>query len=70
MLFEPLNNKFKGFVNQREGNVLKNKKCQFVINYKDLSDDIFLLNLPEKISEKNGKVEMGYYIQMSLYNTG
>ena len=29
-----------------------------------------ILNLPEKIVEGIDKVEMGYYIQISLYNTG
>lgn len=70
LIFEPLNDKFKGFVNQSEGNLLKNKKCQMVINYKDISDEILVMNLPDKVYDNKNEVSMNYYFQVSVHNTG
>jgi hypothetical protein len=70
LIFEPLNEKFKGFVNQSEGNLLKNKKCQMVINYQDIHDEILVMNLPDKVYEHKNEVSMNYYFQVSVHNTG
>lgn len=70
LIFEPLNDKFKGFVNQSEGNLLKNKKCQIVINYEDISDDILVMNLPDKVNNKNKEIFMNYFFQLNVHNTG
>ena len=70
LIFEPLNDKFKGFVNQSEGNLLKNKKCQIVINYKDICDDILVMNLPDKMHSTNQEISMNYFFQLNVHNTG
>ena len=70
LIFEPLNEKFKGFVNQSEGNLLKNKKCQMVINYEDICDEILVMNLPDKMHESQEMVSMNYFFQLGVHNTG
>lgn len=70
VIFEPLNEKFKGFVNQGEGSLLGNKKCQMAINYEDISEEILVMNLPDKIYENKEEVSMNYFFQLNVHNTG
>lgn len=70
LIFEPLNDKFKGFVNQSEGSLLKNKKCQLVINYEDICDDILVMNLPDRLTENKSEVSKNYFFQLNVHNTG
>lgn len=70
VIFEPLNEKFKGFVNQGEGSLLGNKKCQMVINYEDICDNILVMKLPDKVYENMDEVSMNYFFQLNVHNTG
>lgn len=59
-----------GFINQKEETLFDNKKCQAVISYEDIKDDLCIFKLTEEKEKNSGKFELRYILNMNLFNTG
>ncbi len=74
MIFEPLNDKLKGFYNYMEGDFRNNTRMGFVVNFKDI------VTYPEALmtrtrgsifnSDSSKLTNENYYLRIELCQTG
>ena len=69
IIFEPLNQKFKGVYSYEFGNILENFKMGFIISYEDILNQVVKVPSPIANPEK-GANDFIYYIQIELKHTG
>lgn len=69
ILFEPLNSKLKGFINQDTEDYFQNRKLGMSISYRDLLETIDVVRIPDRLS-KDEKISTNYFLELQVYNTG
>lgn len=70
MIFEPLNTKLKGFINQTGGDFFENNRLQTSIHYSDMTDKIEIFPMAETTEHAEKGFDVIYYVQIGVYHTG
>lgn len=69
LLFDPLNPKLKGFINQETDDYFQNRKLGLSINYRDLLPQIDIVRIPDREFQEE-KTSLNYYVELQVFNTG
>jgi len=69
LIFDPLNEKFKGIYTYEYGNILDNHKMGFIVHYSDIVGEITKITVPEDEEDPHNN-EMNYDIQIAVRHTG
>lgn len=69
IIFDPLNEQFKGIYSYENGDLLTNHKVGFILDYNDIVGDILKISMPEDESDPSNQSKT-FDLQISLKHTG